>query len=139
MRALKADLTARFDPSKNLEWLVQEYPVDFEPDDSQKVDAARKVEGSATTFMWTDEYGRRLHAAIDRHVQRLSPLREKLLRLEETKLDAKIRAAAMLNPAEALTIGRYGNDNDRELDRALKRLDLLQRRRRFGDSKLPQW
>ena len=140
MRALKADLTARIDPRENLSWLAQEYPVDFEPDDSQKVqDDSKKVQVDGTeTFWWTEKYEQRLNEAIDRHVPRLSLLREKLVRLEETKLDARIRAA-MLNPAEVRTIGRYGNDNDRELDRALKRLDLLQRRRRFGDSKLPQW
>ncbi len=140
MQAVKAD-PARIEPSKDLTWLVQEYPVDFEPDDSQEVqDDSLKVQVDGTeTFRWTEEYARRVNEAIDRHVHRLSVLRNKLLRLEETKLDARIRAAAMLNPNEALTIGRYETANDRQLDRAFKRLDLLQRRRRFGESKLKQW
>ncbi len=45
----------------------------------------------------------------------------------------------MLGLAEALTIARYETANDRQPDRAFKRLDLLQRRRRFGESKLKQW
>ena len=69
--------------------------------------------------------------AIDRRLPQLIGMQIRAAELEKEQLEAKIDAAAL--PLRQLDrIARYMTSNDRELERSLKRLDMLQQRRKVS-------
>jgi hypothetical protein len=111
-----------------LNWLVDRYPEDFAP---LQNDASTEptVPGGARTVFLDRAYFQKVTAAIDRQLSRLAGLRRDAARFEELELLAKIEGAAL--PTKGLDrVARYAAAKDRELDRAEKRLDALQQRRR---------
>jgi hypothetical protein len=77
-----------------------------------------------------------VRTALDKHRQRLTPLWIRLAEFEEQQLEAAIDAAGLLDEKEMLRLTRYETTTDRGLDRAIKRLEATQRRRRFGQTRL---
>ena len=72
---------------------------------------------------------RQVIAVIDRRLPQLIRMQIRAAELEKEQLEAKIDAAAL--PLRRLDrIARYVTSNDRELERSLKRLDMLQQRRK---------
>jgi hypothetical protein len=67
---------------------------------------------------------------VDEQLRRLSRLRKQVAATEELNLDSKLRAAALPGRGAVDKLIRYETSNDRELDRALKRLERMQERRR---------
>jgi hypothetical protein len=111
-----------------LNWLVDRYPEDFAP---LQNDASTEptVPGGARTVFLDRAYFQKVTAAIDRQLSRLAGLRRDAARFEELELLAKIEGAAL--PTKGLDrVAGYAAGKDRELDRAEKRLDALQQRRR---------
>jgi hypothetical protein len=95
--------------AESQEWLEQHFPDEFAaPEDT--LDRQR-----------TDK--------IDEQLRRLSRLREKVAATEELNLESKLRAAALPGPGAVDKLIRYETSNDRELDRALTRLERMQERR----------
>ena len=132
MRAVKTD-PGSGTPGHHLKWLITEYPEDFAPDQAHGRDG---LEHGETGRPGTDEYGQRVQAALDRHLQRLTRMWVQLEELEQQQIEAAIEAAGLPDEKDLLRLTRYETSNDRALDRANKRLDALQRRRRFGETKL---
>jgi hypothetical protein len=132
MRAVKTDPSSGTPPGHDLEWLITEYPADFAPDQPHERDGITDGE----TGMWWTEDGQRVRTALDKHLQRLTPLWIRLAELEEQQLEAAIDAAGLLDEKEVLKLTRYEKNSDTLLDRAIKRLEARQRRRRFGQTKL---
>lgn len=74
---------------------------------------------------------RQVIAVIDRRLPQLIRMQIRAAELEKEQLEAKIDAAAL--PLRQLDrIARYMTSNDRELERSLKRLDVLQQRRKVS-------
>jgi hypothetical protein len=133
MRAVRTDPSSGTPPWQHLEWLIAEYPGDFAPDQPHERDDR---EDGETGMWWTEEYGQRVRTALDKHLQRLTPLWIRLAEFEEQQLEAAIDAAGLLDEKEVLRLTRYETTTDRGLDRAIKRLEATQRRRRFGQTQL---
>ena len=133
MRAVRTDPSSGTPPGQHLEWLIAEYPGDFAPDKAHERDG---IQDGETGRRWTEEHGQRVRMACDQHLQRLMPRWIKLAELEEQKLAAAIDAAGLLDDKEMLRLTRYETTIDRGLDRAIKRLEATQRRRRFGQTQL---
>jgi hypothetical protein len=79
-----------------------------------------------------------LRSWIDAELRRLSRLRQKAVRTERRALEPKIRAAALPRLDVVDKLIRYETSNDRELDRALKRLERMQERRRAKGGTPPE-
>jgi hypothetical protein len=133
MRAVRTDPSSGTPPGHHLEWLITEYPADFAPDQPHARDERKDREPG---MWWTEEYGQRVRAALDKHLQRLTPLWIRLAEFEAQQLEAAIDAAGLLDEKEVLRLTRYEKTIDHLLDRATKRLEVEQRRRRFGQTKL---
>jgi hypothetical protein len=133
MRAVKTDPSSGTPPGRDLEWLITEYPADFAPDQPHERDDRKDGE---TGMWWTEEYGQRVRTALEKHLQRLTPLWIRLAEFEEQQLEAAIDAAGLLDEKEVLRLTRYEKTIDHLLDRATKRLEVTQRRRRFGQTQL---
>ena len=74
--------------------------------------------------------------AIDRRLPQLIRMQIRAAELEKEQLEAKIDAAAL--PLRQLDrIARYMTSNDRELERSLKRLDMLQQGRKASGRTWP--
>jgi hypothetical protein len=71
-----------------------------------------------------------LRKRMDAELRRLSRLRQKAARTERLALEASIRTAALPRLEVVDNLVRYETSNDRELDRALNRLERMQERRR---------
>jgi hypothetical protein len=72
---------------------------------------------------------------LDEQMDRLSALQKKLAAIEARSLEAKISTAALPGPRVVDKLIRYETNNERELDRALTRLERMQERRRAtGDT-----
>jgi hypothetical protein len=67
---------------------------------------------------------------VDELLRQLCPLRDKVAAREELHLESKIGAAALPGPGAVDKLIRYETSNDRQLDRALQRLEAMQARRR---------
>jgi formate dehydrogenase assembly factor FdhD len=67
---------------------------------------------------------------IDAQLASLPGLSRTVTRIEQMDLDSKSRAAALPASRVVEKLVRYETSNDRELDRALKRLEQMQERRR---------
>jgi len=133
MRAVKTDPSSGTPPGRDLEWLIMEYPAYFSPDQPHERDDRK---GGESGMWWTEEYGQRVRTALDKHRQRLTPLWIRLAEFEEQQLEAAIDADGLLDEKEVLRLTRYEKTIDHLLDRATKRLEVEQRRRRFGQTKL---
>jgi uncharacterized protein YukE len=98
--------------NESREWLKQQFPDEFAaPEDTQN-----------------DRH--QLADKLDEQLRRLSQLWEQVAATEELNLDSKLRAAALPGREAVDKLIRYETSNDRELDRALKRLERMQERRR---------
>jgi hypothetical protein len=133
MRAVKTDPSSGTPPGHHFEWLITEYHADFAPDQPHERDDRKDGE---TGMWWTEEYGQRVRTALEKHLQRLTPLWIRLAEFEEQQLEAAIDAAGLLDEKEVLRLTRYEKTIDHLLDRATKRLEVTQRRRRFGQTQL---
>ena len=133
MRAVRTDPSSGTPPGHALEWLIAEYPADFAPDQPHERDDRKDGE---TGMWWTEEYGQRVRTALEKHLQRLTPLWIRLAEFEEQQLEAAIDAAGLLDEKEVLRLTRYEKTADHLLDRATERLEATQRRRRFGQTQL---
>jgi len=71
-------------------------------------------------------------------LRRLSRLRQKAVQTERLALEARIRTAALPHPVVVENLVRYETSNDRELDRALNRLERMQERRRAKGGTPPE-
>jgi hypothetical protein len=110
---------------ESLNWLLERYPEDFAPADEVASKEVTMLTGTPTVRVDPAL----LTAAIDQQLSRLAGLRRDAAHFEELELLAKIEGAAL--PTKGLDHGaRYAAANDRELERSLKRLDVLQQRRR---------
>jgi hypothetical protein len=88
-------------------------------------------DGSAEGYVvGPPEYLRELLAGIDEQLCRLLPLREKVAQAEELDLESKVHNAALPGPEVVDKLVRYQTSNERELDKALSRLERMQARRR---------
>ncbi|HYR40380.1 MAG TPA: hypothetical protein VEW27_14575 [Methylomirabilota bacterium] len=116
---------------ESYKWLEQHFPDEFAPpDETQLLD-----EETAASPAASKDCGRQMVAKINEQLRRLSPLREKLATIEELNLESKLSAAALPGPEAVDRLIRYETSNDRALDRALKRLEVMQaRRRKQGDA-----
>ena len=79
-----------------------------------------------------------LRRGIEAELRRLSRLREKAARTERLALEARIRTAALPHLVVVENLVRYETSNDRELDRALNRLERMQERRRAKGGTPPE-
>jgi len=79
-----------------------------------------------------------LRKGMDAELRRLSRLRQKAERTERLALEARIRTAALPRLEVVDNLVRYEASNDRELDRALNRLERLQERRRANGGTPPE-
>ncbi len=118
MRALKTDLSSGPPPGHHLEWLITEHPADFAPDPPHERDD--RMDGE-TGMWWTKDYGQRVRTALDKHLQRLTPLWIRLAEFEEQQLEAAIDAAGLLDEKEVVRLTRYEKTIDHLLDRATER------------------
>jgi hypothetical protein len=75
---------------------------------------------------------------MDAELRRLSRLRQKAARTERLALEASIRTAALPRLEVVDNLVRYETSNDRELDRALNRLERMQERRRAKGGAPPE-
>ncbi len=107
------------------EWLEKYFPGEFAPPDE-----AQAGEQTAAGLAVSQDYGRQLVAMIDEQLGRLAVLREEVAAVEALNLDSKILAAALPASAAVDKLNRYETSNDRALDRALRRLEGMQARRR---------
>lgn len=130
MRAVQADLNSGTPPGPRLEWLITEYPQDFAPGERDA------IQDGETGTRWTEEYERRVQTALVQQLQRLTVVWIKLESLEEQQIEATIEAAGLLDEKEMGRLTRYEKGIDNTQDRAEKRLDKQQRRRRFGETKM---
>jgi hypothetical protein len=106
-------------------WLVQTFPEEFPP--PEETQGAESTTGGPVA---SKASGRQMVAKIDRQLRRLASEQEKISAIEALHLDSKIRAAALPAPAAVDKLIRYETANDRALDRAHRRLEGLQARRR---------
>ncbi len=112
-------------PRESREWLKENFPDEFAPPDQTQV-VGQAVAGTVAS----KDYARQMMGKIDAQLRRLSPMREKLAAIEEMNLESKISATALPGSGMVDKLVRYETSNDRELDRALKRLEGMQERRR---------
>ena len=120
--------------SETLERLVQYSPNYFALPDGME-------EGNQPTdrrVAVPPEYMRKLSDGIDAQLEWLPWRREKVARIEKLDLESKIKAAALPAPRVVDKLVRYGTSNERELDRALNRLDRMQERRRANEGAAPE-
>lgn len=121
---MKQEVLAGKVSGEALEWLVTIFPDQFAlPDTMKPGDAKGYVTGPS-------EYFRELLAGIDAQLRSLPSVSRKVTRIEQLDLDSKIRTAALPAARVVEKLVRYETSNDRELDRALKRLERMQERRR---------
>ncbi len=106
-------------------WLDQNFPDEFAPPEETEV-----VEPTAAGPGPAKDDKRQMVKRIDEHLRRLSALGEQVAAMEELGLESKISAAALPGPGGVDKLSRYEASNDRALDRALKRLEGMQARRR---------
>jgi hypothetical protein len=117
---------------ETLEWLVKIFPDLFAlPDTMSSGDAEEYVTGPP-------EYLRVLLDGIDAQLRRLPSLSAKAARSEQLDLDSKLRSAALPGSRVVEKLVRYETSIDRELDRALKRLEQMQERRQANGGTLPE-
>jgi hypothetical protein len=116
-----------------LEWLEHNFPDDCTRPDGMKGDTESEDPVAVSV-----EYRCALLDGIDHHLPRLSRLRKKVARIEQLDLDSKIRTAALPASPVVEKLVRYGTSNDRELDRALKRLEQMRERRRTNGGSPPE-
>jgi hypothetical protein len=107
-------------------WLEQHFPDEFAPPDETQLFIDEETAASPAA---SKDCGRQMVAKINEQLRRLSPLREKLATIEELNLESKLSAAALPGPEAVDRLIRYETSNDRALDRALKRLEVMQARR----------
>jgi hypothetical protein len=111
-----------------LQWLADAYPDDFLSDGEIPPEDV-SPDGRQVVQRLTPVYVKQVTAAIDEHRVRLQALRCKVECAEDQEIEAKIDAAAL--PIRELEKGvRYGTSNDRELDRSVRRLEMLQKTRK---------
>jgi hypothetical protein len=121
---MKDEVLAGKVSSGALEWLVKIFPDQFAlPDPMEPGDAEEYVTGPPEYFL-------ELLAGIDAQLRSLPCLSGKVTRIEQLDLDSKIRTAALPASRVVEKLVRYETSNDRELDRALNRLERMQERRR---------
>lgn len=119
---------------ETLEWLAKQFPNHFVLPEETK--AARWL-GEEHVALSADAL-RELRDGIDAQLRRLARLRPKVVRTERLDLESKIRTAALPGPEVVDKLVRYETSNDRELDRALTRLERMQERRRAQGGTPPQ-
>lgn len=112
--------------SDTLEWLVTQFSNHFRLPDGTKAGALFAAEPVALS----PAYLRELRDGIDAQRRRLARLRPKVVRTERLDLESKIRTAALPGLKVVDKLVRYETSNERELDRALNRLERMQERRR---------
>jgi hypothetical protein len=117
------------------EWLAETFGFSLP---EARDDESEEFEKSEEEFVVVPLESRRfLSDKLDQHRLVLSRLREKLARAEQLDLDSKIRAAALPGSRVVEKLVRYQASIDRELDRALKRLEQMQERRRANAGSPP--
>ncbi len=116
--------------NESQEWLEQQFPDEFTPPDETLDDETLLAELTEDGPAVPEDDRRQRMDKIDEQLRRLSRLREKVAATEELNLDSKLRAAALPGLGAVDKLTRYETSNDRELDRALKRLERMQERRR---------
>jgi hypothetical protein len=110
-----------------LTWLMDRYLHD--PFEYPELRAGEPKADGTRAVSLPHEVVRQLTAAIDRRLPQLIRMQILAAELEKEQLDAKIDAAAL--PLKRLgLIRRYATGNDRELERSMKRLEVLQQIRR---------
>jgi hypothetical protein len=119
--------------AKDREWLGENFPDAFPRGD--RVKGAEETEGGPE---WSPADRRAMLDGIEEQLRRLSPLREEVAAVEERALDSKLRAAALPGLGAVDKLLRYETSNERELDRALKRLERMQERRRAKGGAAPE-
>jgi hypothetical protein len=120
-----------------VEAIFPDYVVEPDVDDEGEDDEGVDDEGVRAP----PEYYLReleLRSGIDAVLRRLSRLRQKAARTERLALEARIRTAALPHPVVVENLVRYETSNDRELDRALNRLERMQERRRAKGGTPPE-
>src|SRR5215472_13683497 len=108
---------------ESLDWLSEHFPDEFSIPDNVAVNAEGLVVGPP-------QYLHELAIRIPRKLQGLYPLRKTAAQAEELQLESKILAAAIPPGAVVDKLARYETSIERELDRALERLERMQKRRR---------
>jgi hypothetical protein len=112
------------------EWLAQQFPDEFSAPEDTLDDEALLAKLTETGPGVPEDDRRQLMDTVDEQLRRLSRLRKQVAATEELNLDSKLRAAALPGRGAVDKLIRYETSNDRELDRALKRLERMQERRR---------
>ncbi len=112
------------------EWLEQQFPDEFAAPEHTRDYEALLAELTETGPGVPEDDRRQLMGKIDEQLRRLLRLREKVAATEELNFESKLRAAALPGPGAVDKLIRYETSNDRELDRALTRLERMQERRR---------
>jgi len=110
-------------------WLKERNPNGFpQPDATQVVqEGARRV--------LTADYRDQIVATIDEQLDRLALRHAMVVESEALNLESTIWAAALPDTREVDKLIRYETSNDRQLDRALQRLEAMQaQRRKQGDA-----
>lgn len=120
--------------SETLEWLVKQFPNHFRLPDGTKAGALFAAEPVALSPASLRE----LRDGIDAQRRRLARLRPKVVRTERLALESKIRTAALPGLEVVDKLVRYETSNERELDRALTRLERMQERRRAKGGAAPE-
>ena len=117
-------------PEASREWLEQTFPDEFTPPDETLDEETLLAEPTAAGTGGIGDDRPQLVDKIDEQLRRLSRLREKVAATEELNLESRLRAAALPARGAVDKLIRYEASNDRELDRAIKRLERMQERRR---------
>jgi len=123
-------------PRESIDWLIEHFPKEFYlPDDVEINEAAENEaeEDEAEEIVGPPEYLHELAIRIPRELHRLYPLRKAAAQTEELQLESKILAAAIPTGVVVDKLVRYETSIERELDRALERLERMQKRRRVND------
>jgi hypothetical protein len=115
--------------AESQEWLEQHFPDEFAAPEDTLDDETLLAELTETGPGVSADDRRQRTDKIDEQLRRLSRLREKVAATEELNLESKLRAAALPGPGAVDKLIRYETSNDRELDRALTRLERMQERR----------
>ena len=104
-------------------WLTEKFPDEYpEPGVS---DFVQKEGGHILTTDYVDA----IVDTIDAELGRLAPLHATVAEREVLNLESKIHAATLPNPKVVDKLVRYETSNDRQLDRAFKRLEAMQAQR----------
>jgi hypothetical protein len=120
--------------SETLEWLVQQFPNHVALPEGTRAGAlfAEKLVALSPDNL------QKLGETIDAQRRRLARLRPKIVRAERLDLESKSRAAALPGLTVVDKLVRYETSNERELDRALTRLERMQERRRANAGAAPE-